>query len=152
MDLQHALDELAIRDTAARFTDAVNRSDAPALGELFTQDGEWLVPGMPTTVGPAAAAERIFGLRSAFANLIQLMHSGHVDIDGDRATARWYLSETAGAADGTSFAFTGVYDDELVRTGDHWCFSRREFTFLYRGKAELNGKWYPHPATATAPS
>jgi uncharacterized protein (TIGR02246 family) len=149
MDLQHALDELAIRDTVARFTDAVNRSDPPALGELFTDDGEWLVPGMPTTVGSAAASERILGLRTAFANLIQLLHSGHVDIDGDRATARWYLSETASAADGTSFAFTGTYQDELVRTADGWRFTRREFTFLYRGKAELNGKWYPHPVAAT---
>lgn len=150
MDLQQAMDELAIRDTAARFTDAVNRSDGPALGELFTDDGEWLVPGMPTTVGRAAAAERIEGLRTTFANLVQLMHSGHVNIDGDRATARWYLSETASSADGASFAFTGIYEDEFVRTADGWRFARRAFTFLYRGKAELAGKWYPHPGAATS--
>ena len=101
-------------------------------------------------MGREAAAERIQGLRSTFPNLIQLLHSGHVVIDGDRATAEWYLSETAGTADGASFAFTGTYQDELVRTPDGWRFARRVFTFLYRGKAELNGKWYRHPGAASS--
>lgn len=150
MDLQNLADEMAIRDVVARFTDAVNRNDPAALAALFTDDGEWLVPGMETTVGPAAAAEQIGGLRTMFPNLVQLLHSGHVVIDGDAATGVWYLTESAGTADGTALAFTGVYRDDLVRTDAGWRFSRRTFSFLYRGKVDLAGKWYPHPAvTAT---
>lgn len=146
MDVQQLIDENAIRDLAARFTAAVNRGDSKSLGDLFTEDGEWLVPGMPTTAGREAAAQRIDGLRTTFVNLIQLLHSGHVDLDGDRATAEWYLSETARDADGNAVAFTGVYQDDLVRGPAGWRFVRRSFTFLYRGKAELQGRWYPHPA------
>lgn len=146
MDVQRLIDENEIRDLAARFTAAVNRSDAKSLGDLFTEGGEWQVPGMPTTVGREAAAERIGGLRATFANLVQLLHSGHVEVVGDGATAEWYLSETATDGDGNGFAFTGVYQDEMVRTAEGWRFVRRSFTFLYRGKAELRGKWYPHPA------
>lgn len=146
-DLQRLADELAIRDLAARFTDAVNRNDAAALGALFTDDGEWLVPGMETTHGPAAASARIADLRSTFVNLLQLLYSGHVDLadDGRSATATWYLAENASDGE-NSFAFTGVYEDELRKTDDGWRFARRRFSFLYRGRTELPGKWYAHPA------
>lgn len=150
-DLQRIYDELAIRDLAARFTDAVNRNDPSALGALFTEDGEWVVPGMETTTGPEAASARIAQLRSTFVNLLQLLYSGHVDLEGDTdgktATATWYLAEQASDGE-NAFAFTGVYRDLLRRTDDGWRFARREFAFLYRGNAELPGRWYPHPAGA----
>ena len=146
-DLQRLSDELAVRDAAARFTDAVNRNDAAALGALFTRDGEWVVPGMATTTGPEAAAARIAELRSTFVHLLQTLHSGHVDLDGDTATATWYLAEQASDGE-NAFALTGVYRDQLRRTDDGWRFSRREFAFLYRGRADLPGRWYPHPASA----
>ncbi len=147
-DLQRLTDELAIRDLAARFTDAVNRNDPAALGALFTDDGEWVVPGMETTHGPAEAGARIAQLRAEFVQLLQLLYSGHVDLagDGQSATATWYLAENASDGD-NAFAFTGVYQDELRKTAAGWRFARRRFSFLYRGRTELPGKWYPHPAT-----
>jgi len=146
-DVSRIADELAIRDLAARFTDAVNRNDPEALGALFTEDGEWVVPGMETTHGPAEAATRIGQLRSTFVQLLQLLYSGHVDLadDGRTATATWYLAENASDGE-NAFAFTGVYRDELRRTEAGWRFARRTFSFLYRGRTELPGKWYPHPA------
>lgn len=146
-DLQHLADELAVRDLAARVTDAVNRNDPAALGALFTEDGEWLVPGMETTHGRDEASARISELRSTFVHLLQMLYSGHVDLadDGYSATATWYLAENA--SDGESaFAFTGVYQDELRRTDEGWRFAQRRFSFLYRGRTELPGRWYPHPA------
>lgn len=146
-DWQHLTDELAVRDLAARFTDAVNRNDPAALGALFTEDGEWLVPGMETAHGPAAAVAQIAQLRTTFVNLVQLLYSGHVDLadDGRSASATWYLAENA--SDGTNgFVFTGVYQDELRKTAEGWRFARRRFSFLYRARAELPGRWYPHPA------
>lgn len=146
-DLQRLTDELAIRDVTARFTDAVNRNDPAALGALFTEDGEWVVPGMETTHGPEAAAARIGQLRTTFVHLLQLLYSGHVDLaaDGQSAAATWYLAESASDGE-NAFAFTGVYRDELRRTDAGWRFVRRTFSFLYRGRTELPGKWYPHPA------
>lgn len=146
-ELQRISDELAVRDLAARFTDAVNRNDPAALGALFTEDGQWVVPGMETTTGREAASAQIAQLRTTFVDLLQLLYSGHVELDGDDATATWYLSEQA--SDGErAFAFTGVYRDVVRRTDEGWRFARREFTFLYRGRTELPGRWYPHPAGA----
>jgi uncharacterized protein (TIGR02246 family) len=147
-DVAH--DELAVRDLTARFTDAVNRRDPETLGALFTEDGEWVVPGVPTSVGPEAAAAQIRGLLSTFVHLVQLLHSGHVEVDGDVATATWYLTESASDGGDAAFGFTGVYRDEARRTDDGWRFSRREFTFLHREKRAAAGKWYPHPAAALA--
>lgn len=146
-DLQHIADELAIRDVISRFTDAVNRNDPAALGALFTEDGVWVIPGMETTTGQEAAAARIAQLRSAFVHLTQLLHSGHVDLDGDTATATWYLTEQASDGE-SSFAFTGTYSDQLRHTDVGWRFVRREFAFLYRGRADLPGKWSRHPAAS----
>jgi uncharacterized protein (TIGR02246 family) len=143
-------DELDIRDLTARFTDAVNRRDPEAVGRTFTEDGEWVVPGVPVSVGPQAAAKQIDGLLRNFPRLVQLLHSGHVDVDGEVATATWYLTENA--TDGTSAAFTfvGVYRDELRRGADGWRFTRREFSFLRRDKSELQAKWYAHPEAEPA--
>jgi uncharacterized protein (TIGR02246 family) len=143
--------ELAIRDLTARFTDAVNRRASADLAGLFTSDGEWHVPGVPTVVGQPAIAAQLDALLANFGKLIQLTHSGHVDVaGGDQATAVWYLTESAQDSAGASFAFTGVYTDRLVKTEHGWRFQQRRFDFLYRGRTDLAGKWYPHPRAATA--
>jgi hypothetical protein len=102
---------------------------------------------METTHGPAEAAARIAELRSTFVRLLQLLYSGHVDLadDGRSAVATWYLAENASDGE-NAFAFTGVYADELRKTDAGWRFARRTFSFLYRGRTELPGRWYPHPA------
>jgi uncharacterized protein (TIGR02246 family) len=143
-------DELAIRDLAARFTDAVNRRDPEAVGRTFADDGEWVVPGLPLSVGPQAAEKQIAGLLESFAYLVQLLHSGLVEVDGDVATASWYLTENASDGSTADFTFVGVYRDELRRGDDGWQFARREFSFLRRAKGELQARCYPHPAVVGA--
>jgi uncharacterized protein (TIGR02246 family) len=143
-------DQLAIRDLTARFTDAVNRRDTQALAATFAEDGEWHVPGVPTVVGRAAIAEHLGGLLKNFQRLIQLTHSGHIDVSGNTAAAAWYLTEAAADAAGNAFDFTGVYTDALVRTTEGWRFRERSFAFLYRSKSTSTGKWYDHPRAVVA--
>ncbi len=147
----HVISQIEIRDLTARFTDAVNRRAPEELAGLFTKDGEWHVPGVPTATGREAISGVLAGLLKNFQRLIQLTHSGHVDVNGDNATATWYVSETAADGAGNAFAFTGVYTDSLVRTEEGWRFAQRSFAFLYRGKAAeaAAGRWYPHPRAAT---
>jgi uncharacterized protein (TIGR02246 family) len=145
-------DEMAIRDLVARFTDAVNRRAPADLAPLFTDDGEWIVPGMPETKGGTAVSELLSGLLGNFPFLVQLVHSGRVVVDGERASARWYITEWASAENGGSY-FVGTYHDQMVRTDDGWRFQSRQFDFLYRGRTELGGKSYPVavPPSAGAP-
>ena len=146
-------DELAgrieIRDLTARFTDAVNRRAPKELADLFTEDGQWHVPGLPVATGREAISTVLSGLLKNFTRLIQLTHSGHVDITGDTATATWYITENAEDTDGNAFAFTGVYTDRLARTEDGWRFASRSFAFLRRVKPDGSVRWYPHPNAAS---
>ena len=51
--------------------------------------------------------------------------------DHDRATARSYVDALVLGPDNTcGVRATGVYDDELVRTGDGWRIARRRFTMV----------------------
>jgi uncharacterized protein (TIGR02246 family) len=138
-------DEAAIRALTARFTDAVNRRSPEELGALFSEQGTWVVPGVGDTNGPVAITTLLADLLGRFSFLVQILHSGVVELGGDRATARWYLSEFAASDDGRGWRFVGVYQDRHVRTGDGWLFERRKFDFLYRGPADATGKQYPFP-------
>lgn len=140
-------DELEIRDLIARFTDAVNRGAPADLAALFTEDGEWHVPGMPVATGRDAIEALLGTLIGSFDRLVQLLHSGHVDLDGDRAVATWYLTElTASTSAEKAFHFVGVYADQVVRTAEGWRFAQRSFEFLYRAKGDTDARRYPHPA------
>jgi uncharacterized protein (TIGR02246 family) len=145
-----ANDQVAIRDLTARFTDAVNRRDSAALAALFTPDGSWVVPGTTVAAGRGEIAARLDGLLANFDRLIQLTHSGHVDVSDETATAVWYITESAADKAGNAFHFTGVYTDALIRTADGWRFAERSFAFLHRTRGTDAGKWYPHPHVIAA--
>lgn len=140
--------QIAIRDLVGRFTDAVNRRAPKEVADLFAEDGAWHVPGVPSAVGHAAITDLLAGLLENFTRLIQLTHSGHVDVFGETATATWYITERAADSAGNTFEFTGVYADRLVKTEkDGWRFAERSFSFLHR-KAAGKERWYPHPQAA----
>jgi uncharacterized protein (TIGR02246 family) len=139
-------DELAIRDLTAAFSDAVNRRAPDDLGPLWSPDGVWVVPGMGETEGPEAIGAQLAGLLEQFSFLCQTVHSGQVWLEGDRARARWYLSELGTDHDGNVVQFIGVYHDRHVRTDGGWRFERRRFDFLYRGTVEAKGRSYPFPS------
>ncbi|WP_068755719.1 nuclear transport factor 2 family protein [Thermobifida cellulosilytica] len=148
MTPDHAADRIEIRDLAARFTDAVNRRAPEDLAALFTEKGEWHVPGVPEAVGREAITALLSGLLGNFPHLVQLTHSGHVDVFGDTAAATWYITESGADASGNGFGFVGVYTDDLVRTAEGWRFARRSFAFLQRTRSEAKARWYPHPRAA----
>lgn len=136
---------LEISDLTARFTDAVNRRSPGEVAGLFTENGAWHVPGVPPAVGHEAITNLLAGLLTNFPRLVQLTHSGHVDVSGNAATATWYISERGADSAGNAFEFTGVYADRLVRTEhDGWRFAERSFGFLHR-KGAGKERWYSHP-------
>ena len=143
---QVVADELAIRQLTAAYSDAVNRRDREDFAALWADDGRWVVPGLADTVGGEAAAAQLLAVVEGMELLIQQHDGGQVWVDGDRARARWYITEIGRMKDGQGVHFAGVYQDELVRTDDGWRFARRHFEFLYRGFGELPGKAYPFPA------
>ena len=70
--------------------------------------------------------------------VFQTVHSGLVHVDGDRASARFPITEwSRRKRDGVTMAFLGVYEDDFLRTAEGWRFARRELVARTLGKAEL---------------
>lgn len=127
-----AEDELAVRGLAAAYADAVNRRDAEGMAAVFAPDGVIEKPGFGEPVqGVELILKRYRRLQRERDFLCQMIHSGVVEVDGDRASARWWFSELkkpAGTADW--LYLIGVYQDEAVRTGQGWRFARRMQTTI----------------------
>jgi ketosteroid isomerase-like protein len=132
--MANADDDLAIRNLAAAYTDAVNRRDGLAMAAVYAEDG------VLENLGGGFTLAGIEKLRRAFSRLVdrdrdylfQMTHSGLVEIDGDRAKARWWFSELKKPAGGPYEYVQGVYQDQLTRTPAGWRFSRRTVSGLLR--------------------
>ena len=138
-------DREAVRHLVARYADAVNRRAADELASLFVADGEWLVPGFGTTTGHEQISELLRTLLGNFEVLVQTVHQGVIEVDGDTASGRWYLSEVGIDKAGSPVHFVGVYQDRLARRDDGWAFVRRKFDFLFRQAGEQTLRGYAFP-------
>ena len=61
---------------------------------------------------------------------------GVIRVDGDRAFARFPVTEPAKRRDGSALHFLGLYDDELRRTPSGLGFSRRTLSGLTLGRID----------------
>lgn len=120
-------DELAIRALAASYADAVNRRDGDAMAAVYAPDGRLDVPGAgDPVIGREKLAKRFRRLVEREREfLMQLVHSGVVEIDGDRAKSRWYFTEIKKPVDGGFELVVGIYEDELVRLPEGWRYVTR---------------------------
>jgi hypothetical protein len=122
-----------IRHLKARYCHFSDRGyegagDSPAeIAALFADDGAW---------GDARGREAIEQLFEGFrANLPLAVHvaaNPTIEVDADRATARWWGVIATTAAGGEALWIAGVYDDELVRTAEGWRIARLRFTSAVR--------------------
>ena len=144
MDEARAADEVAIRGLVARYADAVVRRDEGAWAATWAEDAEWHILGNPTR-GRGEIVALWSKLMAGFPWVAQLPNSGVVDVDGDRATGRWYITELGKGPDGSASLTLGVYHDEYRRIADQWYFARRRFDVLYGGPPDLSAKPNPFP-------
>jgi ketosteroid isomerase-like protein len=139
-DLQAIADRVEIESLRGEFADAVMMNDHERLASLFTSDGSLLIPlANIEAVGREqirALGERRQGLAEYF---VQTTHPGTVQLHGDTATGRAYLSEVARLRDGRSQLNYFVYHDCYDRTPDGWKFSERIAEFRYLDTTPLAG-------------
>jgi uncharacterized protein (TIGR02246 family) len=134
------------RRPALCFADAINRRDSEAAGALFAPDGVWSLPGLPDAVGPAAIAERVRALLAEYSAVIQIVNEGWMQMDGDIAVVRWYVSEVIGDETSASTSI-GVYHDLVRREADGWRFSRRRYQAMYVRAADGTAKVRAFPSS-----
>ncbi|MBB3473547.1 nuclear transport factor 2 family protein [Sphingomonas sp. BK345] len=132
-------DEAEIQRLAARFSDAVNERDVVAFRSLWAdQDAVWEIgePLPPRSEGRDAIVGMLEGLFVVKHYFMQMTHTGVIDIDGDRATARFAIREHGRGED-------TFYDDELVRQPDGWRFRRRSYLYRFLDQGPFPGNTYP---------
>jgi ketosteroid isomerase-like protein len=145
-DLQAIADRVEIEALRGEFTDAVLTRDFDRLASLFTEDGVVRIPAAGSeAVGPSRIRDGVRRLQGAWEFFVQTTHPGAIELDGDTATGRAYLSELGRHRDGTSHLNYGVYHDRYRRTQDGWKFVERVYEARYVDDTPLAGSPPPRP-------
>jgi len=110
----------------------VNRRDFEGMAAVFAPDGIIEKPGYGDPVqGVEKITKRYRRLQQERDFLCQMIHSGIVELDGDRATARWWFSEIKKPVGSDEWlSMIGVYQDDAIRLPQGWRFARRVQTTI----------------------
>jgi ketosteroid isomerase-like protein len=139
-DFQAVADRVEIEALRGEFSDAVMMNDHDRFASLFTPDG---VVRIALAGIDAVGREQIRALgqrrQTISEYFLQTTHPGTIQIDGDTATGRAYLSELARLRDGSSQLNYFVYHDRYQRTPDGWKFAERVAEFRYIDTSPLVG-------------
>ena len=139
-DLQAIADRVEIEALRGEFTDAVMMHDYDRFASLFTEDGAVRMPDVPAEVVGReqirAGIERLQGMHDCF---VQNTHPGAIQLDGDTASGRAYMSEVIHSRDGSSYLNYAIYHDRYRRTPDGWKFTERVYEIRYLDTSPLAG-------------
>ena len=145
-DFQAIADRVEIEALRGEFTDAVMMGDYDRLASLFTQDGAVRIPDINAEAVSReeirAGSERLQALLDYF---VQTTHPGTIQLEGDTAVGRAYISELGHLRDGGSQLNYSVYHDRYQRTLDGWKFAERVYEVRYLDTTPLAGS-APHTA------
>jgi ketosteroid isomerase-like protein len=139
-DLQAVVDRFEIEALRGECTDAVMMRDYDRLASLFTDDGVVRIPHINAEVAGRAeiraGIERLQGLLDCF---VQTTHPGTIQLAGDTASGRAYISELVRFRDGRSELNYAVYHDRYQRTPGGWKFTERVYEVRYLDSTPLAG-------------
>ena len=142
---QEAADIVSISRLAACYSEAICRGAIDEAVQVYAADGELVSTTTAPVVGRAAIAAVIKEAIESFDFVFNTTLPGVIRVDGDRATARFQVTELARRADGTTMHFLGTYDDELRRGPDGWRFTRRSLHGMTMGRTDAFAKSRLHP-------
>lgn len=127
-DMRAIADRVEIEALRGEFTDAVLMHDFDRVASLFTEDGAIRIPEAGAeSVGIEQIRAGIERLQGVWEFFLQATHTGVIELAGDTAIGRTYLSEWGRTNDGKSYRGFGIYHDCYRRTGDGWKFAERVY-------------------------
>lgn len=138
-DFQSIVDRFEIEALRGEFTDTVMMRDPDRLASLFTEDGVWRIPPVVEFVGREQIRAGSKRLQSQWDYFVQTTHPGTIQLEGDTAVGRAYISELARLLDGRSGLNYAVYHDRYQRTEDGWKFAERVYEVRYLDTTPLSG-------------
>jgi uncharacterized protein (TIGR02246 family) len=115
-----------IRKLKARYAAACDDNyNAEAIAALFTEDAVWDGGSLGKAAGRAAIRKFFSRAAEFFPFAIHNVMNPIVEVEGDRATAQWYLLQPATMAKGNQAVWlAAVYHDEYVRHEGRWMFNK----------------------------
>jgi ketosteroid isomerase-like protein len=139
-DLQAIADRVEIEALRGEYSDAGAMRDFDRFASLFTEDAVMRWPHIDKEfVGREeirAAVEHGQGLWEYF---VQTTHPGTLQLDGDTAVGRTYVSEFGRFRAGESHLNYAIYHDRYQRTAEGWKFAERVYEVLYVDTTPLAG-------------
>jgi ketosteroid isomerase-like protein len=142
---QAIADRVEIGALQGEFTDSVMMRDYDRAAALFTPDGALRMPNVPVEL-TGQEQIRAWGERvpDVVEFLVQNTHPGIIQLDGDTASGRAYMSEVIRLLDGTSELNYAIYHDRYQRTPDGWKFTERVYEVRYHDTSSLAGSAPSH--------
>jgi len=123
-------DERAIRNLINAYTDAASRKDAKAGAATYAEEGVLVANGVE--LRGRAKIQRAFERNYGASDLIfQMIQPGPMEIRGERAFARSWIRAWNRLTGEVVRDILGLYQDELVRTGEGWRFARRRMDSIH---------------------
>ena len=139
-------DKREIEELAQAYGDAVMRRDAEAWANTWAKDGKW---DLSREMDPVAGRDTLKGfwtqVMEGYPFVVHHVQPAVVEINGDNAKTRFYVTEQIRDAEGNCFRVEGVYNDDVVRTDEGWKFKYRRFDVMYRGPLDLSGDVNGYP-------
>jgi ketosteroid isomerase-like protein len=134
--------ETNIQKLTTSFADAVNRRDLELFKSLWSIRGIWAIepPFSMEVTGVDEIAAAFTRLLNNWEFFIQIVHQGSISLNGDLATARWYMNEIGRDFDGKGFQNYGVYLDELINQDNQWLFTKRTYRYIYIDRPSFPGQ------------
>jgi ketosteroid isomerase-like protein len=144
-ELQVAADRVEIEALRGEFTDAIMMGDFDRFASLFTDDGAWRIPYVDVElVGREAIRAGIERMQGLWEYFVQSTHAGAIELEGDTAAGRAYITELGHMHNGHSELNHAVYHDRYRRTAEGWKFTERVYEVKYLDDTPLAGG--PPPA------
>jgi ketosteroid isomerase-like protein len=139
-DVHQLADRFEIEALRGEYADAVMTKEYDRLGRLFTDGAVYRIPsGEVLRTGRDEIRTGLERLGREWEYLVQTVHPGIIEVDGDTAAGRAYVSELGRMHSGMSMYNYGVFHDRYQRTPDGWKFAEREYEVKYFDTTPLAG-------------
>ena len=139
-DFQAIADRVEIEALRGEFTDAAMMRDRARLASLFTPDGALRMPNVPVEqIGREQIRAGGEELQALWEFFVQTTHPGTIQLQGDTAVGRAYISELMRSRDGRQGLNYAIYHDRYQRTGEGWKFTERVYEVRYLDTTPLAG-------------
>ncbi len=138
-------DELAIRDLGARYIDAANRADIQDWRATWHSDARWFLLGQEI-VGLEAMSTFWLQTMEMLDYVVMALNSSTLDIDGEAASGRTYVTEHLCLKGAEPSMVQGVYDDTYIKLNGEWYFDSRRYHALLQGPANTGSEYHAYPS------